>query len=169
MLGRISRASPQFISISDGSWLGTSACIERMTQMSSMHAADVREELADLDAALAVLLELERRREGGAGLAFGAQVGRRQRLAGVLLARAGLGSKVSTCDGPPFMNRWMTRLALAGKCGFFGASGLRLVAASARDSKPQSCNNAVSPMAPKPMPQRHSSSRRVSKRCSSGC
>ena len=36
MLGRISRGSPQFISSSDGSWFGTSACIERMTQMSSM-------------------------------------------------------------------------------------------------------------------------------------
>ena len=35
-LGRAWRASPQFISISDGSWLGTSACIERITQMSSM-------------------------------------------------------------------------------------------------------------------------------------
>src|SRR5262249_7472695 len=30
---------PQFISISDGSWLGTSACMERMTQMSSMQEA----------------------------------------------------------------------------------------------------------------------------------
>ena len=38
-LGRISRASPQFISMSDGSWLGTSACIERITAMSSMHFA----------------------------------------------------------------------------------------------------------------------------------
>ena len=43
-----------------------------MTQMSSMHLGDVRKELADLDAALAVLLELERRREGRAGLALGA-------------------------------------------------------------------------------------------------
>ena len=49
------RASPQFISISDGSWFGTSACIERMTQMSSMCSAVLREQLADLDAALAVL------------------------------------------------------------------------------------------------------------------
>ena len=57
MLGRISRASPQFISISDGSWFGTSACIERMTQMSSMFLATCGEQLADLDAALAVFLE----------------------------------------------------------------------------------------------------------------
>ena len=72
--------------------------------------------LADFDAALAVLLELERRGKRGAGLALGRQVADRQRLAGVLVER-GLGSNVSTCDGPPFMNRWMTRLALAGKCG----------------------------------------------------
>ena len=35
MLGRTDRASPQFIRSSDGSWFGTSACIERMTQRSS--------------------------------------------------------------------------------------------------------------------------------------
>src|SRR5947209_6832488 len=35
-LGRISRASPQFISISDGSWFGTSAYIDRITAISSM-------------------------------------------------------------------------------------------------------------------------------------
>ena len=35
-MGRACRASPQFMSISDGSWLGTSACIERITQMSSI-------------------------------------------------------------------------------------------------------------------------------------
>jgi hypothetical protein len=39
MLGRISRASPQFISSSDGSWLGTSACIERITHSSSALSA----------------------------------------------------------------------------------------------------------------------------------
>ena len=43
-----------------------------------------------------------------------------------------MGSKVSTCDGPPFMNRKMTRFAFAGKCPAFGASGpaARVVAAS---------------------------------------
>src|SRR5690348_9845895 len=43
----------------------------------------------------------------------------------VYLASEGLGSNVSTCDGPPFMKRWMTRLALAGNCGALGASGDR--------------------------------------------
>src|SRR5678815_610271 len=36
----------------------------------------------------------------------------------------GLGSKESTCETPPVMNRKITRLALAGKCGVFGESGL---------------------------------------------
>ena len=35
MLGRSFRESPQLSSISDGSWFGTSACIERMMQRSS--------------------------------------------------------------------------------------------------------------------------------------
>ena len=35
MLGRCNRPSPQFISMSDGSWLGTSAYIERMMHRSS--------------------------------------------------------------------------------------------------------------------------------------
>jgi hypothetical protein len=39
MLGRTSRASPQFMSISDGSWFGTSAHIERITQRSSTDSA----------------------------------------------------------------------------------------------------------------------------------
>ena len=38
---------------------------------------------------------------------------------------------MSTCDGPPFMNRKITRLARAGKCGGLGASGLPGTAASA--------------------------------------
>ena len=46
---------PEFISSSAGSWFGLSVCIERMTQRSSMHSADLGEQLADLDAALAVL------------------------------------------------------------------------------------------------------------------
>src|SRR5438067_11326864 len=40
------------------------------------------------------------------------------------LVSSGLGSKRSTCDGPPYMNRQMQARALAGKCGFFGANTL---------------------------------------------
>src|SRR5260370_9626407 len=35
----------------------------------------------------------------------------------------GLGSKVSTCEGPPFRNKKITCLARAGKCGGLGGSG----------------------------------------------
>ena len=87
MLGRTSRASPQFMSSSDGSWLGMSACIERMTADVVDVPGRVLEQLADLDAALAVLLELERRGERRPGLPLGRQVLRRQRLAGVFLER----------------------------------------------------------------------------------
>ena len=46
----------------------------------------------------------------------------RQRLAGVL-REPGLGSNVSTCDGPPFRKMWMTCFALAAKCGCLDDSG----------------------------------------------
>src|SRR5437867_4798906 len=42
------------------------------------------------------------------------------------LSRAGLGSKVSTWDGPPLRKKWMTLLARAGKGDVFGTKGFRL-------------------------------------------
>ena len=39
-------------------------------------------------------------------------------------SRAGLGSKVSTCDGPPLRKKWTTRFALPGKCGGFTRHGV---------------------------------------------
>ena len=79
--------------------------------------ADLRKQLADLDAALAVLLKFPGRgqqvaRRGELEL----RLGERQRLA-VISASFGLGSNESTCETPPCMNRKSTRLALAGKCG----------------------------------------------------
>ena len=82
-----------------------------------------REQLADLDAALA--------RTSGTRTASPAPRRSCARCGGWgpagscrgTCASIGLGSKVSTCDGPPFMNRWTTCLALPGKCGGFGASG----------------------------------------------
>ena len=38
-------------------------------------------------------------------------------------SRAGLGSKVSTWEGPPSQKMWMTRFALGSKCGCFGVRG----------------------------------------------
>src|SRR5258705_10358293 len=46
------------------------------------------------------------------------------------LSRDGLGSKLSTWEGPPLRKKCTTRLALAGKGGSFGASGLTLLAPS---------------------------------------
>src|SRR5580658_10269098 len=40
------------------------------------------------------------------------------------LASRGFGSKVSTCEGPPDMNKKMMRLALAGNCGGLTSKGL---------------------------------------------
>ena len=45
MLGRTCRGSPQFISNSEGSWFGTSACMERITAMSSIMPADMWEQI----------------------------------------------------------------------------------------------------------------------------
>ena len=47
----------------------------------------------------------------------------------------GLGSNVSICDGPPSMNRKMTLVALAAKCGGLGASGLALVCRSSGSAR----------------------------------
>ena len=47
----------------------------------------------------------------------------------------GLGSNVSTCDGPPFMNRWTTRLALARSGGALGKSGIDPVGGAAGQAR----------------------------------
>ena len=79
--------------------------------------AELREHFADFDAGIALLGELERRRNA------------RPSWPGIALpsyrVSTGFGSHVSTCDGPPWAKMWMTCLALAGKCGCFGASGER--------------------------------------------
>ncbi len=77
----------------------------------------------------------------------------------------GLGSNVSTCDGPPSMNRKITRLARAAKCGGRTASGLRdALSTSAASvllvSPAHPWAKAASATAPKPAPLRASISRR---------
>src|SRR4051812_44843883 len=165
MLGRGSRASPQLSSISDGSWLGTSACIERMMHMSSTHAARLGNRSLTSTPLLPCFANLK-------GEANAAPVFRSvRRLSGIGLpwnfARAGLGSKVSTCDGPPLRKMWMTRFALPGKCGFFGARGdtARLRSRGAPRDRPSLASNPASPSEAMPMPERDSSSRRVSIEC----
>ena len=166
MLGRIERASPQFISISDGSWFGTSAVIERMTQMSSMLSATCENNFADLDAALPVFLELERRGKRRAGLAFRGQVLHRQRLAGILVqGRLGIeGIDVRRAAVGKNMN---DSLGLARKLRRLGQER-RDIAFRARAAPPNRPwkEDSARPIAPMPMPQRHRKSRRVNARCS---
>ena len=89
-----------------------------MTAMSSIDSATCGEQMSLTSMPLwPYLRNLNGDGKRGAGLPLGAQVAAGQRLGRRTLASAGLGSNVSTCDGPPFMKRWMTCLALAGKCG----------------------------------------------------
>src|SRR6185503_7745914 len=165
-LGRINRASPQFMSNNDGSWLGTSACIERITAMSSMFSATCgKSSLTSMplwpyflnlngDANAAPVLRSVR------GFSIGSNLP-------AYFWSEGFGSKVSTCDGPPLAKMWMMRLALPGKCGCFGASGLvNPSVARAEFSAPKPPNNAPKLSAPIPMPQRPKNSRLVNARCS---
>ena len=57
MLGRPEMVVPVFMKVCAGSWLIASVTIERMMQISSATAPMLREDLADLLARLAVLLE----------------------------------------------------------------------------------------------------------------
>ncbi len=75
---------------------------------------------------------------------------------------SGLGSHRSTCDGPPYMNKQMQARALAGKCGFRGASGLGTGAAVARPAKkPSWASRYVSAVPTKPPPISQRNSRRL--------
>src|SRR5207245_11340227 len=73
--------------------------------------------------------------------------------------KAGLGSNVSTCEGPPFMKRWMTRLALPGKCGALGVTGETTPTLAWATS----LSTLARLSAPKPSPQRQRNCRRVRK------
>ena len=77
-------------------------------------------------------------------------------------SRAGFGSKLSTWEGPPLRKKWTTRLALPGKGGALGDSGLTLAAARAPGtSKLVSPNKAAKLTAPIPIPHRDRKFRRV--------
>ena len=131
-------------------------------------AGEVREQLGDLDAALAVGPRLERRRHEPAALGRWVSTAIAWGRWPAYLASIGLGSNVSTCDGPPFMNRKMTRFARAGKCGGRGASGFEGTSASdglwlcagPAPRAPASASTLASPRAPNPPPMRQSNSRR---------
>ena len=63
-----------------------------------------REEVTDLNAALAVFLETKRRAHGRTRLAPVRRFGPGRGLPWYFISM-GLGSNVSMCEGPPFMNR----------------------------------------------------------------
>ena len=87
MLGRGSRASPQFINSSDGSWLGMSATIERITAMSSMCSATCGNSSLTSMPLWPYFLKFERRGKRGAGFALGLQIAGGQLVAGVFVER----------------------------------------------------------------------------------
>src|SRR5207253_9908670 len=103
-LGRLICASPQFININDGSWLGSSACIDRITQMSSILSATRGNNSLTSMPLWPNLLNLNG--DGKAAPVF-RSVGRLPVGSGLLayLSSAGLGSNVSTCDGPPLRKK----------------------------------------------------------------
>ena len=81
-------------------------------------------------------------------------------------ARAGFGSNVSTCDGAPFIQRWMMCLALAAKWGRLTASGLfeeELSKAAARTFVAGFPHTAANPNTPIPLKQLLSKARRETK------
>ena len=127
--------------------------------MSSTQLADVREELADLDAALAVLLELERRRERRAGAPLGLQRDR-QRLAGVLRERR-LGVERVDVRRAAVHEQVDDALRLGGKRRLLRRERIDAAIGAACSSRSPSSAQRDAPM---PMPQRDSSSRRVTNR-----
>ena len=139
--------------------------------MSSMCCGGVREQLADLDAALAVLLELERRGERGAGLALGRQVRHRQGLAGVFVQRR-LGVERIDVGGPAVHEQVDDALGLRRKMRQprrqrILVAGVADSPAGRRAAAPPSASTPARPSMPKPMPERRRSSRRVSEQCDS--
>ena len=97
-------------------------CIERMTQMSSMQLPTCgNNSLTSIpespyflnlngDLSSPVVLRSVLRSAAGGRLPL-------------YFSSAGLGSNVSTCDGPPFMNKWITCLARGAKWAGFGSNG----------------------------------------------
>src|ERR1700730_11431104 len=153
MEGRPGSLSPVLIMNSDGSWLGRSVYMERMTQISSMHSPTLEKiSLSSMPlcpnflhskgdfSTLPVLRSVFRL---GVGVGWP-----------LYLVSIGLGSKVSTWLGPPLRNRKITRLALGAKWGGGTFSGLLRVNSAAP-------RIPLRPSMPNPLPIVRSASRRV--------
>ena len=89
------------------------------------HARHARQQFAEFDSALARLLEFEGRGQQPAGLALGAEIDGIGALA-LMLEERGLGSNISSCEGPPAMNRKMMFLAFTGRWGLRSGRKRRL-------------------------------------------
>ena len=128
---------------------------------------DVCEQLTDLDAAPAVLLELEGAGQRATGLALGLEAERlRDRLAGVLV-QGRLGVERVDVAGAAVEEKVDDALGPAGEMsGVRGERVDRVVGAGAwpRERAPRSPSIDASVTAPMPMPQRRSRSRRLSSR-----
>src|SRR5579872_1949849 len=104
-LGRVGCVSPEFIIRNDGSWLGRFVCIERITHRSSM------QRLKCGNSSLTSIPELpcfENLKGEGISVPFVLRIVFTSSAGGAWPAcvwSAGFGSNVSTCEGPPFMNR----------------------------------------------------------------
>ncbi len=138
--------------MSDGSWLGTWAYIERTTAMSSACAAVLAKSSLISNPLLPYLENLK-----GDGKAAPVLRSVRRYSPGngwpANLASAGLGSNVSTCEGPPFRKKWMTRFAFGAKCGARAVSG--------EGDGVSAWASAPSERAPMPRPARARKSRRL--------
>src|ERR1700693_2890245 len=120
--GRPGTRWPQFIRKSDGSWFGISVYIERITQTSSIESPS----LGKISLISMPLLPQRRKAKGEASRlpvlrsVFRLPLGMGWPL---YFCSIGLGSNVSTWEGPPLRKRKMTCLAVAVKCGALGAIG----------------------------------------------
>ncbi len=104
---------PVFIISIDGSWFGISVYIDRMKQMSSAHSPTWGNSSLTSIPALPYFLNANGERINAPVLR---SVATEPPGSGWpwYLSSIGFGSKLSTCERPPFMNRKMTRLARAG-------------------------------------------------------
>jgi len=100
-----------------------------------------------------MLLELERRLHQVTGLTLRQDLSARQRLA-VVFVQHRFGSKVSTCDTPPFMNRKITRFAFGLKSSClmtpfqFGGDDLAGLAAACSSDSLSMLDSATRPNPP---------------------
>src|SRR5258706_11296648 len=111
---------PQFIMNNPCGWFGMSLYIERITHTSSMHSPSLEKISVTSMPLCPYFLKPngDFMRLPTCTVCPAAAIGWAPGIGWPLyLSSIGLGSKVSTCDGPPLRNRKMTRFTLGAKCG----------------------------------------------------